>query len=313
MLYISLKEIAEKFPNKLAVNDMTYSELISNALARPYVSICHETGVNVLLDVLKAASINKPIIVLPKDDRESAIIPVDLPDKFLVVLYSSGSTGVRKPIILPETMIMASVKNVIRLHNIVPEDKILTVCSLNHTAGLTCHTLGGLLSGASIVVEQFSPFSLLRLLEEHGITLAHILPIMSEAVMKSHVKPNLSKLRIVWTGSDCITRQQIEYWLNPTCDLFFGYGMTEVGPPTTYHMLKYGDDLSMFDRGYPVGTQILCESKIIDNELWVKGDIVNIEGWFQTGDCFKYEDGWFFYTGRKKAGGKIVPKGSVHF
>ena len=309
MFYISLKEIAEKFPTKLAVNDMTYTQLLEKSINRTYNPICRSVGVDILLDLINAAYLNKPIVVLPKDDKDSAIIPETLPNEFNLILYSSGSTGAKKPIILPERMLMASIKNVIKTNEIQSDDKILTVCSMNHTAGLTCQTLGALFTGASVIIEPFNPFTLLRLVKEHDITVSHILPLMTDAVMKNHTKITLPNLRLIWTGSDCITKDQITFWLSPNTKLMTAYGMTEAGPPVFYHIFNHGDSLDAFDNGFVVGSIACCEVNLVDNELRLRGDIVNVDGWLKTGDCFKYENGFYYYTGRVSAGGKIVPKG----
>lgn len=309
MFYISLEQIAKKFSTKLAVNDYTYGELLNTATSRTYNEICSSTGVDILLDVIKAASVNKPIIVLPKDNKENIVLPDSLPNSFSIILYSSGSTGTRKPIVLPEKMILAVARNNIDLHKITADDKILTVCSLNHTAGLTCQTMAGLLSGASITVEPFNPFSLLRLLSEHKITVTHLVPLMTDAVIKLSKKPNLPHLRFIWTGSDCIPKSHVEYWMDTNRSFMIAYGMTEAGPPTICHIFKYGDDLSALDKGFAVGSKVLCDYKIVEGELCLKGDILNIDDWLHTGDCFQVIDGWYYYTGRKSAGGKIIPKG----
>ena len=309
MFYISLKTIVEKFPNKLAVNDMTYTELLEKSIQRTYNPICHSDGVDILLDVINASYLNKPIVVLPKINRESAIMPDTLPNTFNVILYSSGSTGAKKPIVLPEQMLMANIKNVIKINEMTHNDKILTVAPLNHTAGITCQTLGGLFIGASLIIETFNPFTLLRLLKDNAITTSHILPLMSEAVMKNHGKINLPHLRLIWTGSDCMTKDQINFWLSPNTNVMITYGMTEAGPPVFYHTFSYSDPLDALDNGFAVGSTACCEVNIVDNELQVRGDIVNVDGWFKTGDCFKHEKGFYYYTGRVNAGGKIVPKG----
>lgn len=308
MLYISLKETANKFADKLAVNDLTYSQLFDQALSRPYTSVCHETGLPVLLDIIRAMSENKPIVIMPKENREQVILPESLPDQFGIVLYSSGSTGKRKPIFLPESMLFANAQNTIKFQNITSEDRFLNVCSMNHTAGINCHTLPGLLAGAYTHIDQFNGFNCLRLLKELDITAVHVIPMMTEVLMRVG-QPDLPKLKLVITGSDCITKDHVKYWLADGRDMMITFGMTEAGPPAICHIFKNGDDLSCFDSGFPVGSHAFCETKIIDGELWLKGDIINREGWFQTGDCFKHENGFYYYTGRVSAGGKIVPKG----
>lgn len=310
MFYISLKEIAEKFPNKLAVNNMTYTELLDKSIERPYNTVCNSIGVDILLDLINASYLNKPIIVLPKDNKELAIIPETLPENFNLILYSSGSTGKRKPTIIPERMLMANIKNVIKCSQLSSTDKILTVCSMNHTAGLTCQTLGGLFSGSSIIIEAFNPFNVLKLLKTHEITVTHVIPMMTEILLKNHSKPDLPNLRMIWMGSDCITKQQVEFWMTDNLKFMTVYGLTEAGPPVIYHIFDSKSDLSILEQGVIAGSVPCCEVKIVDNELLICGDIVNIDGWLKTGDCFKYENGLYYYTGRVSAGGKIIPKGT---
>jgi acyl-CoA synthetase (AMP-forming)/AMP-acid ligase II len=309
MFYISLEQVAKKFPNKVAVNNYTYGQLLDIVKNRTYKEVCESNGVDILFDVLKAASINKPIVVLPKDNKENIILPSSLPNNFSIVLYSSGSTGIRKPVIIPERMLLANINNILNFNQITEHDKILTVCSPNHTAGLTCQTLAGLFAGATVVIEPFNPFNLLRLLSKHQATITHVIPLMTEAVMRLSAKPDLRNLRLVWMGSDCIPKNHIEYWLDTHRSVMTVYGMTEAGPPAISHIYKHKDDLSMHDIGFAVGTKVFCDSKIVDDELYLKGDVINIDDWLQTGDCFKVIDGWYYYTGRKSAGGKIVPKG----
>jgi acyl-coenzyme A synthetase/AMP-(fatty) acid ligase len=309
MFYISLKQVAEKFPNKLAINEMTYSDLIEKSLSRKYNLVCDETGVDVLFDFINASYLKKPIIVLPKEGRELAIIPDVLPEGFNLILYSSGSTGVRKPIVIPERMLMANIKNVINSSNITANDRILTVCSMNHTAGLTCQTLGGLFTGSSIIIEPFNPFNILKFLDTHNITVTHVIPMMTDILMKNHDKPTLPNLRLVWIGSDCVSRNHVEFWIAPNRKVMTIYGLTEAGPPVIYHSFDYADDLSILDNGVIAGSVTCCDVEIVNDELLVRGDIVNVEGWSKTGDCFRYESGLYYYTGRVSAGGKIIPKG----
>lgn len=311
MLYICLKEIAAKFANKTALNEYTYSDLLTNATLRPYSLVCNSQEQDIVLDLINAAKLNKPLIVLPKSGKESLILPNSLPDCFCLVLYSSGSTGVKKPIIIPEKMLMSSLHNVINLNNLTNSDKILTVCSPNHTAGLTCQTLAGLLVGATVIMKPFNAFTLLRFLIDNRITVTHILPAMTQVLMKLKDTPVLPDLRFVWTGSDCIPRSHVEYWLANGRQVMIAYGMTEAGPPVIYHIFNFNDDLNYLDYGYAVGSKILCQSKIVNNELLLKGNIVNTPDWLKTGDCFEIKDNWYYYTGRKLNNGKIVPKGKI--
>lgn len=308
MFYILLKEIAKKFPSKLAVNNLTYSDLIRVSEDREYNAISNNTGLDILLDLLKAMSLDKPIVVLPKD-KDNIKLPERIPDKFALILYSSGSTGLRTPKLIPESMLMANLNNFISTHKLTEDDKVLTVCSLNHTAGLTCQTLSALLAGASINIETFNPFNMVKFLDQYQSTVTHVVPLMTKSLMKLGPLKELPQLRFVCMGSDCITKDQIEYWQNDNRKIMTVYGQTEAGPPVIHHIFNYNDDLSIFDYGYPVGTQLSCDYRFSNNELLIKGDICHSSDWHRTGDCFDIKHGWFFYTGRVSANGKIIPKG----
>lgn len=309
MFYISLESVAKKYSNKLAVNKLTYGQFMDKSLNRVYKLISESSGSDILLDLVNASFYNKPLVVLPKTNKGNVILPNNLPNSFCLVLYSSGSTGNRKPIIITEHMILANIKNILEFNNFTADDRILTVCSLNHTAGLTCQTLSGLFAGSSIIIEPFNAFNIIRLLKEHSITITHVVPLMTDATMKVSDKTHLPNLRLVWIGSDCIKLKHVNYWLSSNTDVMTVYGMTEAGPPTIAQIFNSKDDLSIFNDGYPVGNKIFCDYKIIDDELFLKGDIVNTPNWLQTNDCFKIVNGVFYYTGRKSAGNKIVPKG----
>ena len=48
-----------------------------------------------------------------------------------------------------------------------------------------------------------------------------------------------------------------------------------------------------------MGNNAECDTKIIDGELHVKGDICIYDDWFATGDIVTKENGHFYYMGRK--------------
>jgi hypothetical protein len=47
-----------------------------------------------------------------------------------------------------------------------------------------------------------------------------------------------------------------------------------------------------------MGDTAYCDTKIVDGELHVKGDICAIDGWLATGDLVEQDDGIYWYYGR---------------
>jgi len=86
------------------------------------------------------------------------------------------------------------------------------------------------------------------------------------------------------------------------------YGLTQAGPITVNHIFNPGDDLSVFERGVPLGTKRWCQTRIVGNELELRGDSTIVDEWLATDDCVEEWGGWLLYQGRKSAGCKIIPK-----
>jgi len=307
MLFNAFSNAAKKYPDRLALNEFTYSELLTMISQREYVPVCSSTDWTIILDILKAASINRPITILPRV-RRTDVFPVSKQSDFGIKLFSSGSTGDRKGLFMPERMILANAENAIACQQLTHEDKILTVCSLNHTGGISAQTLPGLLVGAHVIVEKFNAFNLLRLIDQHQITVTHLVPVMIDAVKIVRSSADVSSLRLVVAGSDCVYKHHVEFWMSKKIPFMVNYGLTEAGPIIINHVLTQ-DDLAVFDLGVPLGKTTWCEFAIINGELWIRGhNVMTSFAWFPTGDCVELIDDWFIYKGRLSAGCKIIPK-----
>lgn len=307
MLFTKFLDTAKKYQAKLAINNLTYNDVVNLVNSREYRSVCYSTDYTVILDILKAASVNKPIVILPKFKRDEVVIP-DLLDHFGIYLFSSGSTGKRKPIFLSEEMILSNASNAIECQTIDEYDNILTVCSLNHTGGLNAQTIPGLLVGAHVIVEEFNAFNFFKKLQQHQITLTHLIPLHIDALVKVKNKTKLDHLRLVVAGSDCVYPAHIKFWLELDTEFMINYGMTEAGPIILNHTFNKNSDLSVYNYGVVLGNTAWCEYKIIDGELFLKGKSINTNDWLATGDCVQQQDDWLLYQGRKSAGCKIIPK-----
>ncbi len=298
----------KRCPEKLAVNNFTYRDIFAQIEKRTYTPVCEQTDWTIILDILKASSIDREIKILPKYKRENIQINSKTTGKFGLTLFSSGSSGERKEIFLPDSMLAANAISAIQCQKLTENDKILTVCSLNHTGGINAQTLAGLVAGSHIIIEPFNPYNFYRLLEEHNITVTHLIPLMIDMLKKRKNAPNKFNLRLVAAGSDCIYRHHVQYFTDLGIDFMINYGMTEAGPIVINHIFKPGDDLSIYNTGVPLGTTTWCKTRIINSELLLQGDNIFISDWLSTGDCVSMVDNWYIYNGRKSANCKIIPK-----
>lgn len=307
MIFNAVKIVSEKYPNRLAINQYTFSEIIKMVERRDYNPVCHATDWSVLLDILKASSLGKTVKILPKYRREDISVS-DNDYGSGIVLFSSGSTGTRKEIFIPESMILKNAEQAIKCQGISSSDKILTVCSLNHTGGINAQTLAGLMVGAHVIVESFNAYSFYRILDEEKVTVTHLIPAMIDMLDKAVTKRSVKSLRLVVAGSDCLYRHHVEYWISQEIPFMINYGMTEAGPIIINHKFEPGESLEIFQQGVPLGTDTWCDVKVEDGELFLRGSNVNSKDWLPTGDCVEVYKDWFIYKGRKSAGCKIIPK-----
>ena len=201
MLFNAFCTAVKKYSDKLALNNISYRALYQMVVDRPYTPICSATDWTVILDILRAAYENKPIVILPKFRREEIDL-VEPQGEFSIILYSSGSTGKRKQITMSEKMIMANAENAMACQRLTYLDRILTVCSLNHTGGISTQSLAGLLCGAHVIVESFNPFSFFRTLQDYDITVTHLIPAMIDSLSKVKFNTPPKSLRLVMTGRD---------------------------------------------------------------------------------------------------------------
>lgn len=296
--------VCNRHQNNIAINNIRYSELYDIIESKEYVEISVYHDYRVILDILTAAKHNKPIIIPPKDNRDYSI-PASLPKEFCIIMFSSGSTGTRKPIIYSEKMLLSNCEIAIACQNITSNDIVFNVCSMNHSGGLNVQVLPGLLVGANIIVEEWDSFKFFRRLIETQATLTHLVPRLMNVIRK--VKS--TNLRFIAAGSDCIKREHVEPWLKHGIPFMINYGQTESGPIVINHTFTSLKELEIFNHGIPLGDKVWCEYKIKDNELFLKGNnIITANAWHATGDCVFEHNGWIMYNGRKSAGCKLVSK-----
>lgn len=307
MLFNRFLETANKFANSPALNDWTYKDLLVMIQQSDYKFVSNATGGFILIDILKAASVNKPIIILPKYNKEQICIPDPKLENFGLYLCSSGSSGTKKLIKVSEEQIYYNALNAIDCQMIDNKDVILTICSMNHTGGLNAQSLPGLIAGSHVIVQDFNPYNLSSILKEKNITLTHFVPIMIDSLLK--IKSfDPGNLRLVVAGSDCVKMEQVNLFLHKSIPFMINYGLTEAGPIVINHIFKKIEELEIFKYGVPIGKKCWTEYKIQNCELMLKGNIVCNEEWLPTGDCVDKLGDWFLYKGRKSFGCRIIPK-----
>lgn len=308
MLFKLFNDIAEKFPEKLALNNYSFKELLYVVKNYPYKLIVDNDDETVLISILKASQLNLPLVVVPLNGTFD--LPKQYSNNFTLYLYSSGSTtGQKKSIPISEKHLIENCRIGRICNRISPDSKILTVCSMRHTGGINAQSLPALLTGAHVIIDVNRNFSqFFHTINLLNITHCHLTPRICDLIekLKTIATPTLE---VIMCGSDCVHEKNVKFWIERGVRFILNYGLTEAGPIIINHEFLSNDELHIFEHGVPLGTKIWCEYKIENNSLYLKGDNVSDDDWLDTKDCVVKFDQWYIYNGRKSAGCKIIPKG----
>jgi long-chain acyl-CoA synthetase len=246
-------------------------------------------------------------------------------DTLAVLLYTSGTSGKPKGVMLSAGNLAANVQQCVEWASFTKADVLLGVLPQFHSFGLTVLTLLPLMLGCKVVyTARFNPRKLLDLMQAHRPTAFIAIPSMYGALLsaKSATADHFASLRYIVSGGEPLPefvfdgfRQKFNITINE------GYGLTETGPVTNW--CRPEDH-----RRKSVGMAVpRVEEKIVDpagarlgpnhdGEICIKGPNImrgyyklpeqtaaafDREGFFRTGDMGRFDDdGHLYITGRIK-------------
>jgi long-chain acyl-CoA synthetase len=240
------------------------------------------------------------------------------------VVYTSGTTGSPKAVMLTHANLLFVGANSRKMRGIVPADVVYGVLPMSHVYGLSSLLVAALQSGAALrLVARYQPDALARSLAEEGVTVMHGAPAMYAKLLEwsesSGTPLRAPHLRIAQSGGAPLTltlKQAFEKAFGLT--LHNGYGMTEASPSICQtRMDAPRTDCSV---GPPIpGIEVKLHGAGTNEgvgELWVRGpnvmkgyyrapdltaDAVTEDGWLRTGDLARFEaDGAISVVGRSK-------------
>ncbi len=255
-----------------------------------------------------------------------------------VLLYTSGTSGLPKGVILTYGNLQSDVDSAIEHAALVHGHKFLNVIPLFHAFGLTGGLLAPIQLGASVLyIARFSPVAMLNAIRDHQSSIVFGVPAMLAAVLhlKNASAEDFKSIFALITGGDALPSNLREgFKTRFGVPLLEGYGLTETSPVValnTPHSQRPGS----------VGKMVPgAQAKIVDDngkevaagdegEIWVRGPMImqgyfnlpaesakalTADGFFKTGDLGRFDaDGFLYITGRKKdliivGGEKAVPR-----
>lgn len=270
--------------------------------------------------------------------REDALAPEDP----LMVLFTSGTTGKPKGVVLDHLGILNKSLASTERMNIGAEDRLCLFFPLFHMFGNTCIALSGLIRGASLVIpsDLFSPPEVLAAMVKERCTAVYGSPSMFLALLEAPAFRDFQQgcLRTgIVGGAPCplaLMRRIVDEM--GVRELAIAYGITEASSWVTQTLPNDPLELRVSTIGQALPH---CEVKIVDPQsgedlpdgipgeictrgLLMKGyfenpeatsRVIDLEGWYHTGDLGTRDpQGYFRITGRLKevivkAGRELLP------
>ncbi len=257
------------------------------------------------------------------------ITELNFDDRF-GILYTSGTTGEPKGILLSHGNIESNMKAAQQCYQSTMSDSTILFLPLSHCFGLNAILNCMIYSGTSIyIIRRFNLDQLYQILQKENITLFFAVPFVYNLLLKKLADDNLfDKTLYFFSAASKLALETEKHWLQRFGrPIFQGYGLTETSPFATY---VPRNNYMQGSVGIPVeGVEI----KIVDEnrslveentpgEIAIKGPNVMLgyfnqpdttqkvlqEDWFYSGDVgFINEENQLFIVDRIKD--MIIVKG----
>lgn len=247
-------------------------------------------------------------------------------DELAAVLFTSGTEGLPKGVVLTHNNILASERAYCARLNLTWQDVFMMPAPLGHATGFLHGVTAPLLIGArSVLLDIFTPDACLALLEQQRCTcMLGATPFVYDLLNLVEKQPaDLSALRFFLCGGTTIPKKVARECQQRGIKLLSVYGSTESSP---HAVVNLDDPLSRFMHtdGYAAAG---VEIKVVDDarktlppgcegeeasrgpnvfmgyfdEPELTARALDEEGWYYSGDlCRMDEAGYIKITGRKK-------------
>ncbi|MBK1828630.1 AMP-binding protein [Haloferula rosea] len=261
------------------------------------------------------------------------------PDDLATVIFSSGSTGQPKGVMLSHRNIISNVEQVSDVYSFVLSDWMLGVLPFFHSFGFMATIAGPAVSGFGCAY-HFNPMEakvIGPMAGEFGVTIMIATPTFLQFYLRGIEPEQLHALRLVVVGAEKLPLRVADAFEKKFgCRPFEAYGCTECSPGVALNgpgqnrvgsigrVLRdmqakvvnpeNGDELSP-------GQQGLLRVKgpnVMQGYLGMEEKTAEVlkDGWYDTGDIVRIDDdGYLWIEGRlsrfSKIGGEMVPHGNV--
>lgn len=275
-----------------------------------------------------------PLIPLTQLDNLSAASPGAPPrrlppDSPATLLYTSGTSGRPKGVIVTESNVFWGNTN-FNLGNDVTSDSVM-LCDMPmfHTAGLFAAVRAALLAGGTVLISRgFEAAKTLARIADPHLRVTHYfsVPQMATSLWQQEgFRPDMLRKLVVYAmGGAPNPKAQIERFVRAGIRMSDGFGMSETG--SNFGMPVHDPQVLLAKAGSCGLPYISVQVRIVNEdgvdvgpdevgELWLRGPSITpgywnqpqlsadafVDGWFKTGDAaLRDVDGFYYLIDRRK-------------
>ncbi len=242
------------------------------------------------------------------------------PETTYCLLYTSGTTGKPKGVMIPKRQLYWNGYNTVVNWGLREDDVSPIFTPLYHAGGLAAFCIPIFCAGGTIVLHKtFDPAAVWETIEKESCTVVLGVPTIWKLLMDApqFADADLSHVRWFISGGAPLPQFIIDAYQKRGVVFKQGYGMTEVG--VNCFTMTVEDS---FRKPGSIGRPLLfTEVKLEEmdgevGEMWIRGPHVSHgywnneeatraayaeDGWFRTGDLARRDgEGFFYIAGRRK-------------
>jgi long-chain acyl-CoA synthetase len=253
-------------------------------------------------------------------------------DDVAMQLYTSGTTGLPKGVMLTQTNLFSLVPNAASEWGLDSDQTVnLVAMPLFHIGGSGWGLVGMFNGGESVLMREVDPAGILQVIPKHNLTHAFLVPAVLQflLMMPGVDQTDFSSLRVIAYGASPITDDVLRRSIATFgCDFIQLYGLTETtgaitqldaadhdpekrpdllrscGKPFSWVELRIVDPETGADRGEGEVGEIWCSTTQNMKGYWNHPDetakTLLPDGWLRTGDAGYLKEDFLYLYDRVK-------------